>query len=130
MSRSFQYLFTPIFIVVALIIAICGIVFLQVMDRLFTGSQNLSIIRIFFIAIIINVIILVFLIMSFSRIRIQKGPQGPIGNKGHKGSPGKPGSLQVCGIKYQTIEEKKTLEKALDYLDLKPPLINSDYDTN
>ena len=126
MSTSFQYLFTPIFIVVSLIITICGVVFLQVMDRLFAGSQNLSIIRIFFIAILINIIILVFLIMSFSRIRIQKGPQGPVGNKGLKGYNGKPGGLQVCGVNYQTIEEKKSVMKSLNYLDLKPPLINTD----
>jgi hypothetical protein len=124
MSTSFQYLFTPIFIIVSLAILICGIVLLQVMDRLFAGSQNLSIIRIFFIAIIINIVILVFLIMSFSRIRIQKGPQGPIGNKGNKGDTGNPGGLTVCGVQYQTIEEKKALEKSLNYLDLKPPLIN------
>ena len=125
MSTSFQYLFTPIFIIVALAILICGIVVLQVMDNLFAGSKNLPIIRIFFIAIIINIIILIFLIMSFSKIRIQKGPQGPVGNKGGKGMPGNPGGLTICGIKYQTVEEKKALEKSLDYLDLKPPLINN-----
>ena len=123
---TFQDVFTPIFIIVALVICIIGVVILQVLNRLFAGSQNLSTIRIFCICIIINIVILIFLIMSFSKIKVQRGPQGPVGNKGIKGSNGDPGGLQVCGVKYQTIEEKKAFEKSLNYLDLKPPLINTD----
>ena len=62
--------------------------------------------------------------MSFSKIKFQRGPQGPMGNKGNKGDIGSPGGLQVCGKKYQTVEEKKSFEKSLDYLDMKAPLIN------
>ena len=123
---SFKTLFTPIFIVIALIIFIIGIVFLQVLDSIFAGSQNLSIIRLFCISIIININILIFLIMSFSKIKLQVGPQGPTGNKGSKGYQGKPGGLSVCGVNYVTVEEKKKEVKALNYLDLKPPLINRD----
>lgn len=126
MTTTFQTLFTPIFIIVALAIFIGGIVVLQVMDKLFAGSKNLTIIRIFCICIIFNIMILVFLIMSFSKIKFQIGPQGPTGNKGLKGGKGVPGGIKPCGVKYQTVEEKKSFEKSLDYLDLKPPLINTD----
>ena len=122
---SFQDLFTPIFIVSALCIFIAGIVCLQVLDKLFEGSKNLTMIRLFCISIIVNIIILVFLIMSFNKVKIQRGPQGPAGNKGLKGSMGSPGGLQVCGKKYETVEEKKTFQRAQNYLDLKPPLINN-----
>jgi hypothetical protein len=121
---SFQGLFTPIFIISALCIFIAGIVGLQVLDRLFEGSKNLSMIRLFCISIIINIIILIFLIMSFNKVTFQIGPQGPSGNKGVKGNMGAPGGLQVCGNKYQTVQEKKTFEKSQNYLDLKPPLLS------
>jgi hypothetical protein len=121
---TFQTLFTPIFIIIALSICIAGIVGLQILDRLFAGSKNLTTIRLFGICIIINIIILIFIIMSFSKIKFQRGPQGPMGNKGNKGDIGVPGGLQVCGNKYQTVEEKKAFEKSLDYLDMKAPLIN------
>jgi len=121
---TFQTLFTPIFIIIALSICIAGIVGLQILDRLFAGSKNLTTIRLFAICIIINIIILIFIIMSFSKIKFQRGPQGPMGNKGNKGNIGSPGGLQVCGKKYQTVEEKKAFEKSLDYLDMKAPLIN------
>ena len=119
-------LFTPIFIVVALSLFIGGIVILQVLDRLFHGSKNLLMIRIFCICVILNIIIIVFLIMSFSKVTLQIGPQGPTGNKGIRGYEGKSGGLQVCTKKFQTIEEKKTIIKSQNYLDLRPPLIKDD----
>jgi hypothetical protein len=93
---TYQTLFTPIFIIIALSICIAGIVGLQVLDRLFAGSSNLTTIRLF-----------------------------AISNKGRKGDIGAPGGLQICGNNYQTVEEKKSFEKSLNYLDLKAPLINN-----
>ena len=46
-------------------------------------------------------------------------------NKGSKGNIGSPGGINVCGINYQTVEEKKAFEMTVDYLDLKSPLINT-----
>lgn len=122
---TYQTLFVPIFILVALSIFIGGIVVLQVLDRLFQGSKNLLMIRVFCISVILNIIILVFLLMSFARVKLQTGPQGPTGNKGEQGTEGKTGVLQICSKKNQTIEEKKTFIKNKNYLDLKPPLINN-----
>ena len=123
---SFQTLFTPIFIITSLVIFIVGLVGLQILDRLFAGSKNLNAIRMFGFTILINIIILLFLIMSFSKVKFQQGSQGPQGNKGERGYQGNNGGLQVCGKKYQTVEEKKSFEKALNYLDMKAPLIELD----
>jgi len=125
-SSSFQSLFTPIFIVTSLCIFIGGIVVLQMLDRLFAGSKNLNAIRMFSIAVIINIIILVFLIMSFSKVKFSQGPMGPKGNKGNRGIEGVAGKLQVCNKKYQTVEEKKSYERSIVQLDMKNPLIIND----
>ena len=121
---SFQELFTPIFIIISLCILVAGLVGLQFLDTLFAGSKNINAIRMFGITILINIIILVFLIMSFSKVKFMQGMSGPTGNKGARGSEGEPGGLSVCGKKYQTVEEKKIYEKSVEELDLKLPLIN------
>ena len=123
---SYQDIFTPLFIVISLFIIIGGLVGIQLLDRLFTGSKNLNVIRMFGFSILLNIVILLFLIMSFSKVKLQQGYQGPQGNKGYQGYQGDNGGLQVCGKKYQTVEEKKTYEKALNYLDMKSPLIVTD----
>lgn len=123
---SYQNIFTPLFIVISLCILIGGVVGIQVLDRLFAGSKNLTIIHIFGFTILINIVILLFLIMSFSKVKFAQGYQGPQGNKGYQGYAGSNGGLQVCGKKYETVEEKKTFQKKITYLDLKPPLIKFD----
>ncbi len=64
--------------------------------------------------------------MSFSKIKLHVGPQGPTGNKGDKGFDGSPGGFKACNVNYLTVQQKKREEKALNYLDLNPPLINRD----
>jgi len=122
---SFQELFTPIFIVISLCILIAGLVGLQFLDKLFAGSKNLNAIHMFGITILINIIILVFLIMSFSKVNLAQGSQGPVGNKGEKGFEGSPGGLSVCNKVYQTVEEKKAYEKSIAQLDTQLPLIKN-----
>ena len=121
---TFQDFFTPIFIIASLFIFIVGIVVLKVIDNLFKGSKLAPIIRIFFIGCILSLQILMFLVMSFNKVKFQQGPKGPTGNKGKQGDIGDPGGLQVCDKTYETVEEKKTFERALNYLDTKPPIIN------
>jgi len=123
MGSTIQELFTPIFIVIALCIFIGGIVGMQLLDKLFMGSKNLNAIRMFALAILINIIILLFILMSFSKVKFTSGPQGPQGNKGSRGGSGHDGGINLCNKKYQTAEEKKTFERANDYLDLKPPVL-------
>ena len=126
MAIAFKDLFTPLFILISISIFIAGIVFLQFIEKFLIGSKNLNGIRMFGFALIINIIILVFLIMSFSKVKFAEGPQGPQGNKGDKGYDGDDGGLNVCDKKYQTVEDKKNFERDVNYLDLKPPRINDD----
>jgi len=123
---SFQELFTPIFIIIAIVILIIGVIGLKFLDVLFAGSKYLTSIKLFGISIIVNIVILIFIIMSFSKVKFQRGPKGPMGNKGIKGYKGKAGGLEVCGIKYEAVQEKKAFQRSLTYLDLKPPFINDD----
>ena len=123
---SYQNIFTPLFIVISLCIFIGGLVGIQVLDRLFAGSKNLNAIRMFGFTILINIVILLFLIMSFSKVKFNQGNQGPQGNKGYQGHQGSNGGLVVCGKKYQTVEEKKSFIKSINYLDMKSPLIVTD----
>jgi len=109
-----------------LCIFIAGIVGIQFLDRLFMGSKNLNAIRMFSVAILINIIILLFILMSFSKIKFAPGSQGPQGNKGSRGSYGNDGGINICNKKYQTAEEKKTFVRANNYLDLKAPLLEFD----
>ena len=123
MTATLQDLFTPIFIVIALMIFIGGIVGMQFLDKLFAGSKNLQAIRIFAISITLNIIILIFILMSFSKIKFVVGPHGPQGNKGYRGMEGTPGGLIVCKPNARTAQEQKALKKSDQYLDLKPPYL-------
>jgi hypothetical protein len=123
MNYNFQELFTPVFIITAIFLFIAGVVGLQLLDRLFAGSKNLNAIRMFAIAITINIVILIFIIMSFSKVKFAVGFEGPQGNKGERGIDGAPGGLTVCKPKAKTAQEQKALIKAQNYLDLKPPFL-------
>mgnify|MGYP007047659087 CR=1 FL=1 len=122
----FNDLFTPIFIIITIVILIIGVIGLKFLDVLFAGSKYLTAIKLFGISIIVNIVILIFIIMSFSKIKFQRGNKGPTGNKGDKGDKGRAGGLQVCGETYETVQEKKAFQRSLNYLDLKPPFINDD----
>lgn len=123
MSATLQELMTPIFIITALMILIGGIVGMQFLDKLFAGSKNLQAIRIFAISITLNIIILIFILMSFSKIKFAVGPNGPQGNKGYRGMEGSAGGLIVCKPNPRTAQEQKALKKSDQYLDLKPPYL-------
>jgi hypothetical protein len=122
----FNDLFTPIFIIITIVILIIGVIGLKFLDVLFAGSKYLTAIKLFGISIIVNIVILIFIIMSFSKIKFQRGNKGPTGNKGDKGDKGRAGGLQVCGETYEKVQEKKAFQRSLNYLDLKPPFINDD----
>ena len=96
---------------------------MQFLDKLFAGSKNLQAIRIFAVCITLNIIILLFIIMSFSKIKFTVGPLGPQGNKGGRGMEGYPGGLVVCKPNAKTAQEQKAFKKSTNYLDLKPPYL-------
>ena len=123
---TFQKFFTPIFIIISLCILIAGTVGIRFLDTLFAGSKNLNSIRMFAITLLINVIILLFLIMSFNRVVFNEGPQGPIGNRGERGYKGSNGGINICKNKPLTVEEEKYNSKSKTYLNMQPPLISDD----
>ena len=125
---SFQETFTPFFIIITLIVFICGIVLIQFVSRTFIGSKNLTAIQMFGITVLINIIILIFLVMSFSKVNQRRGPQGPMGNKGDKGIGGNNGTLAVCNTTFQNSENKKynKLKTSDMEFDTKLPLIYYD----
>ena len=120
---SFQTLFTPIFIIITICIILVGVVVLQFLDKLFAGSKNITAIKLFGVAVIINIVILVFILMSFARVKFNPGPEGPQGNKGVRGNEGSPGGLVVCKPNPRTAQEQKAIKKSATYLDLKPPYL-------
>jgi hypothetical protein len=123
MVSTLKDLFTPIFVIITLMIMIAGIVGMQFLDKLFAGSKNLMAIRIFAISITLNIVILIFILMSFSKIKFAVGPIGPHGNKGDRGLEGSAGGLIVCKPNARTAQEQKALKKSDQYLDLKPPYL-------
>lgn len=123
MNLNLQELFTPIFIIIVVFVMICGTVFLKYLDKLFNGSDNLMTIRMFGVAIILNVIIFLFIIMSFSKIKFNRGKEGPQGNKGMRGDQGDNGGLNICETNTQTSINKKIFDISSDYIDTKNPII-------
>lgn len=123
MALSYEVLFTPIFIIISLCVLIAGIVGIQFLEKLFYGSSNLVSIKIFAISVLVNIVIFIFLIMSFRRVKFTPGKTGPTGNRGDRGSDGRDGGLSVCGVQYQKVQDKKQFERQVNYLDLKPPVI-------
>ena len=97
----------------------------HVLSSTFYGSKNLNAIRIFALTIILNIIILVFIIMSFSKVKFTPGLQGPQGNKGERGLEGSAGGINLCKVKSVIAQEKKALIKSHNYIDTKPPFLEN-----
>ena len=85
-------------VIILFVLALAGLIFIRVLENVFRGSNNMTLIRMFGIAIILNVMILVFIIMSFKRIHFAQGPIGPKGNRGNKGNNGSNSVLNSCAI--------------------------------
>jgi Na+/proline symporter len=85
-------------VIILFVLALAGLIFMRFLEGLFMNSNNKSMIRMFAIAIILNVMILVFIIISFKRIHFAKGPTGPKGNRGNKGISGENALLNSCAV--------------------------------
>jgi hypothetical protein len=90
-----------------LILIIVLIVGLQMVDRIFRGDKDLNFYRMITIAIGLNLMIFVFLFMTFDKIQFAPGPQGPQGNKGNKGPSGYDKQFNACSKHVETSEDKK-----------------------
>ena len=83
-------------VIILITISLAGLMFIRFLEGIYRGSNNMSMIRMFGIAIVVNVMILAFIIMSFKRIHFSQGPVGPKGNRGNKGNMGNNAVLNSC----------------------------------
>lgn len=85
-------------VIILFVIFLAGLAFIRLLEGIFLGARNIAVIRMFGICITLNVMILVFLILSFKRVRFAPGPIGPKGNRGNKGYLGEYSSLNSCSV--------------------------------
>jgi hypothetical protein len=85
-------------IIILSVIFLAGLAFIRLLEGIFIGARNISVIRMFGICITLNVMIMAFLIMSFKRVRFAPGPIGPKGNRGNKGYLGQYSSINSCSV--------------------------------
>jgi hypothetical protein len=78
-------------------ISIAGLSILLYLYNWLYDNPHKNIIILVGITIILNLMIFVFCVISYSHIKISVGPQGPPGNRGPRGYDGEPGRLAVCG---------------------------------
>ena len=119
----FSTYFTPIVIIVLICIALGGIVITNFIDSIFMDSEYRKVIQLFCIGIILNIMILTFLVMSFSKIKFAVGNIGPRGIKGSMGYTGQDGHLENCGKTQVSVFDKRTIDRVNNNLDIIPPTI-------
>jgi hypothetical protein len=85
-------------VIILFVLALAGLIFIRFLEDIYMGSKNMTLIRMFGIAIIINVMILVFIIITFKRIHFAQGQVGPKGNRGNKGFHGNNSVLNSCNV--------------------------------
>lgn len=88
-------------------IAAIGLVILMYLDRFLTNNPNKNMIMITGVAVILNIMIFTFCVISFSQVKFQTGPQGPPGTRGLRGNTGKEAGLKTCGNAYLNSGENK-----------------------
>lgn len=89
---------TIIIVIIMFALSLLGLIFIRFLENIFYGSPNINIIRIFGLCIVLNIMILVFIVMSFKRIHFAQGPIGPKGNRGNKGHVGIDSTLNSCSV--------------------------------
>ena len=89
------------------IIALGGLAVLLYLYNWLHNNPHRNMIIMVGVAIILNLMIFTFCVISYSHIKIAVGPQGPQGNRGPRGYEGDPGSLAVCGDLTVSASEKK-----------------------
>jgi hypothetical protein len=95
--KTFEHNSNTITIVIIMfVLTLMGIIGIRILDSIYYGTQYSDIVRMFGITILLNVMILVFLVISFKRIHFSRGPIGPKGNRGLKGYKGVESTLNSC----------------------------------
>ena len=93
---------------ILLAITLICIVTMMFFERYFLTKQNEKVVgRIILLCILINILILVFLVLTFSKIQFTPGPKGPKGIRGRRGHQGKMQGLNQCQKQGKTLGEMK-----------------------
>ena len=93
---------------ILLAITLICIVAMIFFERYFLTKKNEKVVgRVILLCILINVLILVFLILTFSKIQFTPGPKGPKGLRGRRGHQGKMQGLNQCEKQGKTLGELK-----------------------
>ena len=109
-----------------LITIVSGTLFLLILslmavNRYFSDSENLSLIKIGVSTLVLNIGILLFIIISFKNLKLNPGPVGPKGKQGNRGQSGNPDNCKMCDKPVNTfgnqgllkIEQEKRLGNIL-----------------
>jgi len=91
-----------------LFVFLVSIVIMRYIEKILHGNQYLNVIRIFALAIMINIMIFIFLVNTFDKIKFKQGIRGPQGNRGDQGYQGQYDKCAVCGPQPQTVGYIKT----------------------
>lgn len=93
---------------ILLAITLICIVTMMFFERYFLTKKNEKVVgRIILLCILINILILVFLVLTFSKIQFTPGPLGPKGIRGRNGHQGKMQGLNQCEKQGKTLGEMK-----------------------
>lgn len=108
-------------IVIVCLIFIAIAIFIE--RNILPNQKNRLLIRIIIFAFMINIAILIFLIMSFGKLKFSPGPAGPRGIRGRPGRTGRPNALNGCAavpvklgqerIRNRKVESELILEKPI-----------------
>lgn len=98
-------------ICIMLITAIIFVVLMMFFERYIVSTANKQLIRIMLFSLLLNVIILVFLIFSYSKITFEPGLQGPKGIKGRVGPRGSDSNIAECSPKNENLGNAKMFIK-------------------
>lgn len=89
---------------VCIVIVVCMVAY----ENLFSDIKHRIMGRVLLFAFMINMAMLLFLPLSFSKLTFEPGPPGPRGIRGREGPSGRP-SAQGCRIQPQSLGKLKRL---------------------
>lgn len=91
-----------ILLFITLICVVVNIIF----ERYMKSTETKIFFRIMLGTILLNILILVFLVFSFSRVQFLEGPQGPKGLRGRNGNRGKYDTVAKCKKQSKTLADE------------------------
>lgn len=108
-------------------ISLISIVAMMFFERyFFTKNNEKAVCRIILLCILINLIIFVFLVLTFSKITFNQGPQGTQGIRGRIGHTGRMDGLNQCKKQSKTLGEMKYEESKKKLIKIQSPVLEVD----